>query len=64
LKNGRHQIIVKDDGVGLPESLEIPKPGSLGMQLITILTEQLGGKLSMKSKDGAEFKIVFPSQQI
>ena len=53
-------LTVRDNGVGLPESVSVVKSESLGMKLVGILTEQLGGKVSVKRKPGTEFRINFP----
>jgi two-component sensor histidine kinase len=62
-KSGKNKkeycLSVKDDGRGLPENLNPHEADSLGFQLITILTEQLDGKLSLNRKEGTEFSLVF-----
>jgi len=50
---------VKDDGVGLPSDLDYKNPDSLGLELVNTLTIQIGGKLELKSDNGAEFIITF-----
>ncbi|HHS13404.1 MAG TPA: PAS domain S-box protein [bacterium] len=58
---GRHYAIrVEDNGTGLPADLESRKKKSLGIELVDILTEQLEGRLSMRSRRGARFEIEFP----
>ncbi len=52
-------LIVSDNGVGIPENLDIEDLDSLGMQLITTLVDQLDGKLELKSNSGTEFAIRF-----
>ncbi|MBF0431927.1 MAG: PAS domain S-box protein [Fibrobacteria bacterium] len=61
-KKGHKEIKleVKDNGVGLPKDFASETSGSLGMRLIHILTKQLNGKLTISSKKGADFKIIFP----
>jgi len=60
LKKGQFEIKVKDNGVGLYNNGSAQKEESLGLHLIDILTKQLDGKLSIKTKKGTEFRIVFP----
>jgi two-component sensor histidine kinase len=57
--NSKFKIVIKDDGVGLPESLDVTQSESLGLQLVTMLVEQLQGKLSIVNKKGTSFEIVF-----
>ena len=48
----------KDDGKGLTKD-EIQKSEGLGWQLIESLTDQLGGKLTIKNKKGLDLMITF-----
>ena len=52
-------LSVKDNGVGMPENFDIQNSESLGLQLITTLVDQLGGKLEVKDDKGTEFIIEF-----
>ena len=52
-------LTVSDNGVGIPENLDIEDLDSLGMQLITTLVDQLDGKLELKRNNGTEFAIKF-----
>jgi|GEM_PF-991001 len=56
----KYELCIKDNGCGLPAHFDINKADSMGLRLITILTEQLEGSLDIKSDNGTEFKIVFP----
>ena len=51
------EIIVKDDGIGLPESFNIEKTETFGLKLIDLMTKQIEGTLEIKSKKGTEFRI-------
>ena len=53
-------LTVGDDGVGFPRNLDYRCTDSLGLQLINTLSEQLGGTLALRSKQGTEFVITFP----
>jgi len=56
------QLIVWDNGPGLPPELDIKNSETLGLQLVSILVEeQLGGRLEINSTHGAEFRITFQS---
>ncbi len=57
--DNKHIIRIQDDGIGLPDDLNIEKTNTLGIQLITSLTSQLDGKLEVKSNNGTEFKVIF-----
>lgn len=57
--DGRVMLLVKDNGVGLPADLDIETADSFGLQLVTTLVLQLNGKINIKRKPGATFKITF-----
>ncbi len=51
---------VADNGVGMPESIDIRHTKSLGMYLVTSLAEhQLSGKVELDRKSGTQFRITF-----
>jgi PAS domain S-box-containing protein len=52
-------LIVSDNGIGIPASLDLENPDSLGIQLVTSLVDQLDGELELKRKNGTEFVIRF-----
>ncbi|MGC9347988.1 MAG: histidine kinase dimerization/phosphoacceptor domain -containing protein [Anaerolineae bacterium] len=57
--NGHVRLSVRDDGVGLPEDLDIDKLESLGLQLVHMLTGQLGGEIQIDTRPGTVFEISF-----
>ena len=60
VKKGFCEIRVKDNGVGLKGNVEELKTHSMGFELITILSQQLEGKLSVRVNNGTEIKVLFP----
>ncbi|MFP4642591.1 MAG: histidine kinase dimerization/phosphoacceptor domain -containing protein, partial [Dehalococcoidia bacterium] len=55
------ELLVRDNGVGLPEDIDIRNTESLGMHLVTLLGEkQLDGKVELDRSQGAEFRIRVP----
>jgi two-component sensor histidine kinase len=53
-------LSVSDNGVGIPESLDIGNSGTLGLQLVLLLTDQLGGNLSINRSNPTRFLLRFP----
>ncbi len=52
------ELVVSDDGVGMPEDLDIRNTKSLGLHLVTILAEdQLQGEIKLDRNKGTEFQI-------
>lgn len=52
-------LVASDNGVGIPESLDIEDLESLGLQLVVSLVDQLDGELELKRENGTEFIIKF-----
>jgi PAS domain S-box-containing protein len=52
-------LTISDNGVGIPEDLDIENLDSLGMQLVSTLVDQLDGELELKRDGGTEFIIKF-----
>jgi PAS domain S-box-containing protein len=52
-------LIVSDDGISIPEGIDLENPDSLGIQLVTALVDQLEGELELKRDNGTEFIIRF-----
>ena len=54
------ELIVSDNGMGIPCEVDFRKTESLGLRLITILSEeQLHGSIDLDRSRGTEFKIKF-----
>jgi PAS domain S-box-containing protein len=57
----RYNLIISDNGIGMPEGFLVESSESLGIQLIQALTDQLEGtmKLETKPNEGVKFIIDF-----
>jgi two-component sensor histidine kinase len=53
-------LVVADNGVGVPQDVDIMRVESLGLQLVAALTEQVRGTLDLRRGNGALFRITFP----
>jgi PAS domain S-box-containing protein len=53
------RLLYSDNGVGLPESVTLDRTESLGMRLISGLTQQLKGTIEIQRGGGTTFVIVF-----
>ncbi|MEO1086406.1 MAG: ATP-binding protein, partial [Acidobacteriota bacterium] len=49
---GRARLVVWDDGVGF--ELDVDRPHSMGLELVAMMVEQLGGRLEAGGADEAE----------
>ena len=54
------QLVISDNGIGIPMDMDFRKTGSLGLHLVTILAEnQLHGEINLNRNEGTEFTIKF-----
>jgi PAS domain S-box-containing protein len=56
-------LSVSDDGAGIPDHIDIAQADSLGLQLVSHLTDQLGGELSVHRRAPTRFLLRFPMQK-
>jgi two-component sensor histidine kinase/HAMP domain-containing protein len=56
---GQYSLLVWDNGCGIPKGFDIKTSESLGMRLVTMLTEQLNGELLVTSERGTRIEIRF-----
>jgi two-component sensor histidine kinase len=54
-----YELIIRDNGIGLPKDIEFNKIDSLGLLLVNNLTDQIDGKIDINTNNGTEFKIKF-----
>ncbi len=58
--DNKYQLEINDDGIGFPEYIDYKNTDSLGLRLVTSLTEQIDGEIELKNISGTSFKITFP----
>lgn len=54
------ELVISDNGVGLPPEITPDTQGTLGLQLVGSLVNQLNGFLNISRKDGTSIKISVP----
>jgi two-component sensor histidine kinase len=58
------RLDIRDSGIGLPAELNSQNSASMGFQLVTLLVEQIRGKLEIDRTSGTHFTIVFPRKPV
>lgn len=53
------ELIIEDDGIGLPEDMNYKNTDSLGLKLVNSLVKQLDGSIELDKSHGTKFKIRF-----
>ncbi len=61
---GRYELIYSDNGPGLPANFDLSRAATLGIQLITDLSRQIGGNIMYQYRDGASFVIKFTDRNL
>jgi len=59
INDREYKLSVSDNGIGTSESGLKKKGSSLGLKLVKTLSNQLGGKVVMRNRDGFCFEVVF-----
>jgi len=62
IEDGRITIIVEDDGIGLPDGIDIDCSTGFGMQLVGLLAKQIGATIRVERDEGTRFIIVFTAK--
>jgi len=57
-------LIVEDNGIGFPESIDFRNTSSLGLQLVNTLVDQIGGSIELEKGSGTRFKIWIPDFRV
>ncbi len=60
LDDGWYELTVSDNGIGMLVGAVGNDPGSLGLTLVRLLAQQLGGSLDISSVNGTACRIRFP----
>jgi PAS domain S-box-containing protein len=62
--NGRIRLRIADNGIGVPENVNLEKPSGMGLKLMSGIAEyQLHGNLEIERNHGTEVTLTFPAEQ-
>lgn len=56
---GMHTVLVRDNGVGIPDSVNVHQTETLGLRLVTSLADQLNATIGLHRHNGTTFEIRF-----
>jgi PAS domain S-box-containing protein len=56
---GVFRLVISDNGIGFPKTLDFKKSSSLGLQLVDTLTRQLLGQMTLEQTHGTQFSLHF-----
>jgi two-component sensor histidine kinase len=63
-ENAMIALMIRDDGVGLPQDFNLEQSASLGMNLIQGLAAQLRGTVTISRSPGVGISILFPKMAV
>ncbi|WP_020604610.1 histidine kinase dimerization/phosphoacceptor domain -containing protein [Spirosoma spitsbergense] len=63
LSRGEYELVIADDGVGLPADFAPARSRSLGMTLMYGFSEQLGGQLHINGQPGLSIRLRFHDER-
>lgn len=55
-------LTIRDNGIGLPADLDFRSPGSLGLELVSVLARQIGATIELDRQAGTAFTITFATR--
>jgi two-component sensor histidine kinase len=58
--HGEVVLSVSDDGIGIPDALDVANATTLGLQLVSLLADQLGAELDVHRSNPTRFHLRFP----
>lgn len=53
------ELVVKDNGIGMPADVDVASNRSFGLRLVRALVEQLHGELRLRDSEGTVFEVQF-----
>ena len=53
------ELLVSDNGVGIPGDIDLENPKSLGLDLVGSFVTQLKGSVTIKREDGTKAQVMF-----
>jgi PAS domain S-box-containing protein len=58
------RLIVRDNGIGIPVEFSVENGKTMGLRLVHIFVNQLGGRLDIISDEGTEFRMTFKGKGV
>ena len=62
-RNKIYQLAVADNGIGLPDNLDLESTDSFGLQLVSLLVKQVEGDMTVRRTHGTRFEIAFTDSE-
>ncbi len=63
-ETGELALVVRDNGIGLPDGFDLPHAQTLGMELVSSLVNQLDGRMVWSTSNGTYIQILIPASPV
>lgn len=57
--NNKYMLRISDNGIGIPANFDLKSIDSLGLDIVSLLSEQINAELKIYNDNGAHFEIIF-----
>lgn len=64
ITSNKFQMIIEDNGVGIPEDFNLKTTNTLGLQLVNSLVTQLDGEIKLSNTTGTKVEITFKGMNL
>lgn len=64
IEEGTYTFIISDNGIGLPENIDFNNIHSMGLKMVNLLVNQIGGIISIDRDNGTKYIITFKHNNI
>ena len=61
--NGDYELVLSDNGRGLPPGVDFSEKTTLGLRLMANLAKQIGGGIKSEAGKGTKFIVRFPEKK-
>jgi PAS domain S-box-containing protein len=62
--DNHYEFTVRDNGIGFPKDIDFENSDSLGLRIVSSLTDQIDGHIELNRNNGTEFRIIFKELEL
>ena len=58
-KDDKYQLVINDNGIGIPDNIDMYNPQTLGLKIVAALAHQIEGTIEIDSTRGLKYTVHF-----